>query len=393
MPQTFHRTTHTWLLYLIFAVFGFVINTLGPVSPFLKAELGLSYTVSSLVFSAFAGGMILTGVVGHRLVLGLGRGRTLWLGLFGMCLSILGLAAAKAAWTAIGASFCTGFFGTLLPTVISSSLAEEHGAASPVALSENNLIAAVSSAAAPLMVGWFSYTFLGWRFALGLPLLAALALRFGVGRRLSVDGSPGGQAAPADRRLPARYWTLWLAIVVANAVEYCMLFWCADYLEHAAGLPRSVAAQGGSVFLAGVILGRLVGSRVVMRFRTYPVVTASILIAAVGFGLYWSAAAPWMPVVGLFLTGLGVANQFPLVLALAIDSSGGNTVQASARASLGAGIAIFALPLVLGRLADAVGIRMAYGLVAALLAVMFIIIRLTAKEPAVIEGRIDEYPA
>jgi hypothetical protein len=54
-------------------------------------------------------------------------------------------------------------------------------------------------------------------------------------------------------------------------------------------------------------------------------------------------------------------------------------VQASARASLASGSAILALPLILGRLADAIGIRPAYGLVLFVLAALFILLQLTRR--------------
>jgi fucose permease len=391
MPQPFRRTPHTWLLYLIFAIFGYVINALGPVTPFLKAELHLSYTVNSLIFSAFAAGIILTGLVGNLAVRRLGQRRVIWLGLFGMCLSAVGLAAAQTAWMTIAAAFFTGCIGALMPSVIPSSLADEHGEQRSVALSENNLIAAISSAAAPLMVGWLSFTWLGWRAGLVVPLLAAAVLWFIMGRRVTIADSAAAAQAAASRgkKLPPRYWVFWTAIILANAIEYCMLFWCADYLVNVVGLPKSIAAQGGSLFLAGMILGRLAGSRLVLRFSAYQLVTASILVAAAGFSLFWIAATPWMPLAGLFLTGLGVANQFPLILSLALGAAEGNTVQASTRTSLASGIAIFTLPLVLGWLADVIGIRLAYGLIGLLLAAALVIIlsearqaRLTAAHPA-----------
>jgi len=49
-------------------------------------------------------------------------------------------------------------------------------------------------------------------------------------------------------------------------------------------------------------------------------------------------------------------------------------VQASTRATLASGTAILALPLTLGRLADLVGIRLAYGVVGTLLVGAFVII-------------------
>ena len=58
MLQTFRRDRFTWLLYLVLAFYGYFINILGPITPFLRSELGLSYTVSSLHFAAFAVGML-----------------------------------------------------------------------------------------------------------------------------------------------------------------------------------------------------------------------------------------------------------------------------------------------------------------------------------------------
>ncbi|MGZ3461384.1 MAG: hypothetical protein ACXU86_23075, partial [Archangium sp.] len=62
MTQTFHRDRLTWLAYALLAFYGYFLNILGPITPFLKEELGLSYTVSSLHFTAFAVGILLIGL-------------------------------------------------------------------------------------------------------------------------------------------------------------------------------------------------------------------------------------------------------------------------------------------------------------------------------------------
>lgn len=82
---------------------------------------------------------------------------------------------------------------------------------------------------------------------------------------------------------------------------------------------------------------------------------------------------------GLFLTGLGVANLYPLILSLAIGAANGNTVQAGARATLASGTAILALPLALGRFADMLGIRAAYGIVVLLLVSIFLISQIAGR--------------
>jgi fucose permease len=164
-----------------------------------------------------------------------------------------------------------------------------------------------------------------------------------------------------------------MAIFLSVAVEFCMVSWSADYVEQVLGIGKASAAQAVSLFLAAMILGRMVGSRLVQRFSTRAVVTVSIVIAGIGFLLFWRAESSFTGLMGLFLTGLGVANLYPLILSLAIGASNGNTVQAGARSTLASGTAILALPLALGGLADGVGIRSAYGVVVILLISVFFI--------------------
>jgi len=42
MAQVFHRDRVTWLAYLRLAFYGYFLNSLGPITPFLKDELKLS---------------------------------------------------------------------------------------------------------------------------------------------------------------------------------------------------------------------------------------------------------------------------------------------------------------------------------------------------------------
>ena len=61
-PTAFRRDRFTWLAYLLLAFFAYFLNVLGPSTPFLKAELDLSYTIASLYFSALAAGTLLVNV-------------------------------------------------------------------------------------------------------------------------------------------------------------------------------------------------------------------------------------------------------------------------------------------------------------------------------------------
>ena len=383
------RDRATWLSYLTLALYGYFLNIFGPITPYLKSELALSYTVSSFHFSAFALGMIGAGLMGDRLIRRTGRWTALWISIFGISAGSLLLIAGRSPVQTIGASFFMGLVGSLILTVVPSVLADEHGELSPVAFSEANVIASILGAVAPVLIGWFAVSAWGWRAALVVAVVTAVLMRlaFHAARFPATQAVPGPVAdQPA---LPALYWVYWAALVTVVSVEFCMIFWSADYLETILGMPKAGAAQAVGLFLAGMILGRLAGSRFAPRFGVHRFVTASLLVAALGFLIYWAASTALVGLIGLFLTGLGVASLYPLILSLAIGSAGSGTVRASALSSLASGVAIFLLPLTLGRLADALGIHWAYTLVLLLLAIALIIIRMTAVPALVREGLRD----
>lgn len=374
MPQTFQRDPTTWLAYLALAFYGYYLNILGPITPFLKTELQLTYTVSSFHFTAFALGILLVGLLGHLLIQYIGQSRALWLGLFGLSLGAVLLTFGTSPIITIGASFLMGLIGSLILAIVPAALSNQHGEARAVALSEANMVASLFATSAPLLVGWFAHSIGNWHWALGImaPIPIVMFLIFGMDS-LQTTTHVNVEVAPTDRGLPALYWIYWAALMLGISVEFCMIFWSANYLEQALRMIKADAAQAVSLFLFAMILGRSLGGSLVQRFSTRGVVTAAILIAAIGFIAFWRATNTILALSGLFITGLGVANLYPLILSLAISAAPGKTVQAGARATLASGTAILALPLVLGRLADSAGIRFAYAVVLLLLISIFLL--------------------
>jgi fucose permease len=228
-------------------------------------------------------------------------------------------------------------------------------------------------------VGWFANS-IGWRWALGFMACIPILMLLGLGnnsaqRATSADAESGS----SNKSLPVLYWIYWVAIVLGVSAEFCMVFWSADYIEQVLGFEKADAAQAVSLFLAAMIVGRLLGSRTVQRFSARAVVIVSVILAGVGFLLFWRGENSIVGLTGLFLTGLGIANFYPLLISLAINAANGDTVQAGARATLASGVAILIIPLALGRLADAVGIRSAYSVVPILLICIFLIVQIARR--------------
>ena len=381
MKPVFQRDKFTWLAYLLLAFYSYYLNIFGPMAPFLKAELNLSYTVSSLHFTAFAVGMLVVGLEGHLVTAWLGQRRAFWVGAFGLSAGALLLISGNNPFITIGAAFLMGLIGSLILILVSSGLSEKHGELRAIAFAEANVMASVVSSAAPLLVGWLAQTSGGWRLALGLAASLPVFLWFGFGKvSLPTSANHANQAHQPGGALSLKFWVYWLALVLAVAIEFCMLSWSADYLENILGMLKAEAAQAVSLFLVAMIIGRAASSRLIQRFSAHQLVVSALLIASLGFLIFWTAGTALFGMIGLFITGLGVAGLYPLIISMAMGAAENNPVQGSARTALASGLAILALPLILGRLADTLGIWKAYGVVVFLLVGAFTVVQLAESQ-------------
>ncbi len=366
--QAFTRARITWLAYLLLAFYAYLLNVLGPIMPFLRADLHVSYTESSLHSTVFAVGIIIAGLLGDRVVHRYGWERTLWCATGGMVLGALLLLLSRTLFMSLMAVALMGTLGSFLLLLVPAILSHQHGPKSAIALTEANVLGSSAASIAPIGIAVFVQVAGSWRVGL-LAMLALFILLVLVFRTPVL--SPARESSvgrDGESVLPLAFWLYWGVLVLSVALEFSMIFWTADFLEHVTGLPRTEAVTFVSLFTGSMLLGRVVGSRLVRRWLPRSLVLLSLLLAVCGFLLYWSSR--WEPsvLVGLVLTGLGVANLYPLVLSLALQVARGSEASASARASLASGAALLCAPLLLGWLADQVGLRSATSVIFVFLA-------------------------
>lgn len=364
---TFVRDRFTWLAYFMLAYYAYLQAALGPLMPFLAAELELSYTLRGLHFSAFALGMIIAGSTADRAAKRFGRPALFWGGGAGMVVGVVILTAGRAAPVTIFGSFVMGTIGSYLLVMIQATLADHHGPSRAVALTESNVGASAAAMLAPLLISQFEYLGLSWRFALFAMVgawIAVLATQY----RVPIPKAPAENQITAQRksRLPALFWPYWLVVLLGVSVEWSTGFWAADFLENVVGVTRVDAAALMTTFYVAILLGRWIGSRLsrIVTPNRLLMMASAILLA--GFPVFWLSRSPITAIPGLFLMGLGIANLFPMTLSIVSNLAPEMANVASARTSLAAGIAILVMPQVLGSTADQVGIQSAFGIVGVL---------------------------
>ncbi len=382
LTTSFVRDRFTWLAYFMLAYYAFTQAALGPLMPFLRTELNLSYTVTGFHLSAFALGMVLAGLTADRLAQSWGRRVIFWGGGLGMALGAIGLILSHHAILTIASIFGMGFLGTLFLVLIPTTLSDRHGERRVIALTESNFGASISASLAPLVVGGFERAGLSWRGALFLAMavLAFLMLYF-YRESLPSPRQTAHRSQRLGRTLPLVFWAYWVIICLSVSIEWCFIFWGADFLEKVVGLSRVNAATMMIVFFGAMVLGRFAGSRLSRRLSSATLLQLAIGITVVGFPIFWLARMAPLNLVGLFIAGLGVANLFPLTLSAALSVIPEQADTASARITLAGGLAILIAPLILGWVADQFNIQNAYGLVA-LLAVVAAVVTFFANRLA-----------
>lgn len=348
------------------AFYAYMLSALGPLMPFLRDELGMSYSIGALHPSAFALGMILAGLTGSAAAERWGRPLLFWGGGAGMALGALLVVFGRLPALTIAGAFVMGFIGSYLVVMIPATLADRHGSRRAIAITESNVVAAMATVVVPLFVGASEGIGLGWRTALLLGIVGFVVL-FVLFRRTPLPKAVRLPEGEVSRPLPRRFWAYWLVIVLGVAIEWSLGFWGADFLVSAVGLEKVTAATLMSVFFVAIVIGRMVGSRLTRTQDSRQLLVYAVAVVCVGFPLFWLAQVPLLNIVGLFVAGLGIANLFPLTLSVAssIDPTQSNKV--SARVSMASGIAILIAPQILASFADQVGLFNAFGVAAALL--------------------------
>ena len=195
-----------------------------------------------------------------------------------------------------------------------------------------------------------------------------------------VTTSAASTSEPA-RPMPLKFWAYWLVLILCVSIEWCVVFWGADFMENAVGLERVTASTLMSVFFAAMVVGRWIGSRLTRSYESSRLLVYAISIVVVGFPMFWLGTSTPVNIIGLFIAGLGIANMFPLTLSVVTSVVPERSNTASARASLGSGLAILIAPQVLGAIADQVGIQGAFAVAAVVLVVVLVIAAAARRVP------------
>lgn len=150
-----------------------------------------------------------------------------------------------------------------------------------------------------------------------------------------------------------------------------MEHWSGIYLRQTLELPALLGASGVAVFHAAMTAGRLGAAWTVARFGNRRTLLGAGLLAAVGMTLALVTLQPILVVVGFLVVGLALSAVVPVAFSVAGDLAPGRAGGAiSVVTTLGYGGFLLG-PVLVGGLAEILGLRVALGTIAVAGALIF----------------------
>ena len=278
------------------------------------AGIGLFYFLFAI---AWAGGAFGGGLIVERL----GRRAVLTLSAALMAVGMIGMGLAPSWLVFLAAALPTGLGAGAIDGGTNGLILDLYPSGRGRALNLLHLFFSIGALAAPVTIGLFVESGVGWEAIVVATGLAAIpvALLFGIvpmpsGRRRPIERpAVDPQVATARPRLAAPLLLMAVAIACYVASEVGVSNWLVRFLEPA---PLSTATFALSLYWAGIAIGRAVSSQLADRFdhRRFTITCA----AGLALMLFGAIIVPSLPVsMALFgLAGVASGPIFPMIIAI-----------------------------------------------------------------------------
>lgn len=189
---------------------------------------------------------------------------------------------------------------------------------------------------------------------------------------LPYGGDAGGKMLAIPKGIVA---FVGIIACIAFLVEGAIMDWSGVFLTTVRGFDMSLAGTGFTVFSAAMLTMRLVGDRLVQKMGQKVVILGGSVLAFAGFLAVIFASQAWLLYAGFFAIGVGSANIVPVFFSLLGKQQDMPIGLAVPAVSTLGYLGILMGPAAIGALAHATSLYAAFGLLAGLVALQFVIAR------------------
>lgn len=352
---------------LTFFVSGAASQPLGSFIPFLREAHGLSYRFTGLMLSFQSIGNLLAVLAAGFLPIYLGRRKSILVTAVWMAVAYLIIGSGVGIpWILLLAFFMTGvarggnsnFSNTMISTL-----------PQPRATRGYNLLHgsfAIGALISPLVLIGLSRLNpqRGWRYT-ALLLFLLCVMQLVIYRIMKLPPESGERSLKSVDKSFLSDKMFWLGTIMLFfyiSAEYAIVGWLVTYFQDLGIFSPSVAQLMNSLLWLVIFIGRMIGALITDKISK----SKLLLIDGLGFSIFFcimffSRTTLWATV-GIMGIGLFMATIYPTAFAFGSESIKGNDLGSSARiftSSIGG----IVTPLIVGAIAQNLGMRMGMGFV------------------------------
>lgn len=367
MKNLSHLTSARLAVLAAFFFNGLILATWVSRIPAVQSKLDMSEGTLGFVLMGISVGVIVALSMAGGLVGRFGSKTMTMAGVIGLCF-VMPLPALMPNTAALFAAlFIFGAFLSTMDVSMNSQAVVVEGLAGKHLMSSFHAFFSIDGLAGALLgAGFVALGVSILNHFLILALFSLLVMLF-FGRFLVQDsGEPEGEGGGIFRLPPHPLWALGAVAFCVAIGEGSMGDWSGVYLAEVIRTTEAFAALGFAAFSATMTLGRLAGDWLVVRFAPVNVVRYGGLLASWGLLMAVFSHNEYVVLLGFAAVGAGVANGIPLAFSAAGKFPG---------MAAGAGIAgvatigyagFLAGPPLIGLVAEATSLRVAFFLAALL---------------------------
>jgi MFS family permease len=372
-----------------FAAIGVCWGSFAAAVPGYKAALGIDEADLGLALFFGAAGAMTSMALSPRIMARTGVGPRTTAAMMAVVACAVATPGFAPAWLALAFALCAmGTTSGLLDVVVNARVSSLEARSGAHLMSLAHGLFSLAYAVAAFSTG------LAREAGVPLPLISLGAAGAIVGLALLASRDPDRRAArpepPSPEEAAARlpFSILWIGLLVLIAFfgENATEVWSALHVEQTLGGNAAQGALGPTLLGLTMAVGRLSGQALATRFGAARLMIGSALFGATGGMVAALAPTPLVAYLGFVGLGLGVSTLAPLGFALAgaqlTEAQRGRGI---ARVSLIGYSGFFIGPPLLGLVAEAFGLRVAFACVALMIGLIPLLIgaatRGTAPSP------------
>lgn len=368
------------IIYFAFISLGLPDSLFGTAWPAIYAELGLPFSMGSIITIIMTCGTITSSIFSARVITRFGTGKVTAVSTAMTALALLGFSLSGSFLPLCFLAIPLGLGAGAIDTGLNNYVALHYTSSQ---MSMLHCFYGIGITISPYLMSRLLATPAGWRggyrgaffIQLGIALLLFLTLPLWkkVTEKESEEEEPAKVLSLKELIKIPGVKNMWLLFLCSCGIENTTNCWGSTFLVEFKGLAADYAAKIMIFYFVGFTIGRLLSGILATKLSCWQIIRMGMAVLAVGMVLLLLPLTGFTVIAGLFLIGMGNSPLFPNFTYLTPRNFGADISQSVIGSQMAASNTGFlAAPLLCGLLGQIFGM----GVFPIYLAVLFICLTL-----------------